>query len=966
MSWVPPSVELHLCRSADTAWSEVVRPWLTAGPDRLSRRIVVVPTRGQSLALKQRCLEEHLPLLGVEFLSPRLAWQKWLALARPVRPALDRRLLLLGLRTLLAHRLAALATVEPPPDGVGLLKSLQSDADRALDSFEELMGAGFHPGDFGLPPLREIFGELAGWARGLGYELHGTLAREAAGALVPPTASRIADAVLVYGLSPEEWNEFFGVAALARRGRQLTVVLPEPVLRGRGLDEQWVTLWEDLLGIEAAMHPEEGSRPTGAPVGQVLTGEAPPVGDLPYEIIVGRTQRDEMTLVAEKIESLLANGATAIGVVFPHAESGHRRLAALLAQRAVAFVDLIETPGAPPVEARVQRALLEFYQSGGRLEPFLALWALLRTLGWAGVASGAVRSVCESLFEECQSHLLQTCIDHMAGDTHADRQAVRELADRLLPAWPAELTLAAALARFAAVCDAFRLGRPSDWNTLEAFAERETRALPLPIVTATLAAFLPTASPAFVAGKGGFGRVILTTRRRATWVPWSHVIFTQATAGNWPTRKEPGPWLTDETRAALNQVAPFTLGLFTQGDAAQMERDAYAAITRDTRERVVFSAALADDRDPEMKQAPNVWVERLLFWERGNEPDWSLDRTWEALATGPPATVPTPTADLRVWREVWEGRRNPRRPFDEHFYCVDPVKVCPSSVAAGLVERGVSDPVELWYGAVLGLAAVDWRPFVQAARTALGRFAHQVLAGALRGETRDGAFHELPSPDVCRARLAAGLVAWRQGRPVNRFWDSFHAELTLVARLLLEKVLALDAGRYLVVEWRLPRGIALPVGGGRVEVSGRMDVALADRPRWEGSAVNVIDFKTGAVRALSAARMAEKGEGLQLGVYLAAARELGASTGRVWMLKPGPGEEWSVAMADLETALARLARLWEHLRTGRYGQLTPDRSDFTHNFEPPLADTPVKHAVLAEKYAATFGATREPEGDEDE
>jgi hypothetical protein len=451
-------------------------------------------------------------------------------------------------------------------------------------------------------------------------------------------------------------------------------------------------------------------------------------------------------------------------------------------------------------------------------------------------------------------------------------------------------------------------------------------------------------------------------------VAWSHVIFTGANAGVWPVRRESGPWLPDEQRTALNEVSRFSLGLFTSDDLAELERDACAAITRDTREGVIFSAALFDEEEPELKLAPNPWVERLLFWQNGTNPDWSLERAWEALSTSaPPASTCAAVGpeELERWRGVWAARRDPGRPFDEYFYCADPA-LRPARVAAGLLERGLRDPVELWYGAVLGMRAVDWRPFVRASRKVLGLFAHRLLAGALRGDVEEGDFHRLPSAGECRERLDAALAAWRRSRPNDRYWDSFHAELTHVSRILLDKVLSLDGGRFAVVEWTLPRGVTLPAGSGRVGVRGRMDLAVADHPRWEGSAVNIVDFKTGAVRPLSASRMAVHGEGLQLGVYLAAARELGAANGRVWMLEPAAGGESFLAMEELATALALLSRLGEHLATGKYGQLTVDRTDYTHGFEPPLACTPVRHAVLAGKYAATFGTPPEAEEVADE
>jgi hypothetical protein len=968
MPSVPPACELHLFPCAEVAWTQVIRPWLATRPEKLARRFVVVPTRGQSHGLKQRCLVEGVPLLGVEFITPALARRKWLALARPPRPALDRRLELVGLRAIIHRRRQTVGAGSLPSEDAGLLRSLQSDAERALRCFDELVGAGFGPQDFEQPLLRDVFEELSAWVRATGYDRAEEQTQQAALAPAPPEAPRAGDALLIYGLSAEDWGAFFPVAAFARRCGAVTVVLPEPALRGRGLDEGWVTLWEDFLGVEATLHADEEGRDSCALIGQVLTGEAPPPAALDCEVIVGRTQGDEMNLVARKIESLLATGAEDIAVVFPGADAGHRRLAALLAARGIPFCDLLETPGTPPIEVRVQRALIDFYRVGGRLEEFLDLWALLRALGWVEVPSGAARTVCEQLFDETQSHLLAAGRERLAASEHPDWRAVHKLAERLLPPWPAELTLADALGRFHAIAEAFLLPVPAGWDELASFAARETGPLPLALAAEALAAFLPNASPAAVAGKGVFARVTLTTRRRAGGEPWSHVIFTGATVGTWPAAPELGPWLTEEHRVRLNARARFSLGLLTRDDRAQLERDAYAAITRDTREEIIFSAALFDEQEPELKRGPNAWVERLLFWQNAVRPDWSLERAWEAMAQVAPRAPEEsmPTGEREQWRSVWISRRDPVRPFDEYFYCADPAVARPAYLAAGLIERGFQDPAVLWYESVLGVRAVDWRPFVRASRRALGKIVHRVLAEALRGEEAGTAFHPMLAPAECRARLEQALAAWRRGRPVNCYWESFHAELAHVARVLLEKLLALPGGRFAAVEWTLPRGVALPAGRDRIGVRGRIDVALADQPRWEGSVVNIVDFKTGTIPPLSGERMAKKGDGLQLGVYLAAARELGATAGRVWLLKPEPGGESSLTMEEVTAVLAPLARLGDHLASGRYGQLTADRTEYSRGFEPPLACTPIKHAVLAEKFRRTFGAAQAAGEDDDE
>ena len=187
------------------------------------------------------------------------------------------------------------------------------------------------------------------------------------------------------------------------------------------------------------------------------------------------------------------------------------------------------------------------------------------------------------------------------------------------------------------------------------------------------------------------------------------------------------------------------------------------------------------------------------------------------------------------------------------------------------------------------------------------------------------------------------------------------------ARELLARVYALPGARFGAVEVRLPEGATVPVGdAGRLPVSGLMDLVLSDRPGWSGARVEIVDYKTGSGSKLSARRMASTGLSLQLGVYLQAAISAGAA-GTVWMLKP---EELPhrVGMEDVDRASAKLAVLGVHLSTGVYGARTPDRTEFTHGFEWPLACAPIGWAVLEAKFARTFGSweAEEPDDDDDD
>ncbi len=954
---VQPKCEFHLARQADSAWREVIRPWLAGPAAALRRDWVIVPTRGQAHALKLRCVREGLPLLGVEFLTPGLARQKWTALAPPPAPALGRELLLFGLRALIEQRLAPLASDDP---AWGFWKSLQSDPGRALDDFDSLLLAGFTAADFPLAPLREIFGELAAWVAATGYGL--APAQSLAAGLTPPTADapRLSGRLLICGLGAESWPEFFSLAALARRSDDLTVVLPEPELRGaKAPDESWVELWSALLGTEPRLSSADESTPSCAAVGALWTRDGGSAERA--RLLVGHTRADEMQLVAHELARLLRAGAENIAVIFPRADAAHLRLGHLLEARQIPFNDLLETAGAPAIDAQLQRALLAFYERGARLEELLDLWPLLHALNFVNQPAGAARDVCERVFDETQTHALAANLAPLIASDRDEWREVARVAALLLPTWPTEFTLSDALDRFEAVGAKFHLAPVEAWPALRSLATRETRLLPARVIFATMASFFPDKSPAVAApGRGRFAPVTLTTRRRAAGVAWSHTIFVESNAGVWPARAEASCWLTDEQRRALNGRSRFSLGLFTGEDHAALEKQSFADLARDTRDQVVFSAALFDEEEPELRLTPNAWVERVLIAQGGTA-------GLEAAFTRQAVTAVAPTGGavpFLPWLEIWRRRRHPAATFDEHFLSGPPAVTRPARLAARLIERGVRDPAELWFGAVLGLQRTGWQPLVRARKKSLGQIAHRLLAGALRGAPVEGVFRAKPAAGDARANLAAALVALRPQWPRDRYWDSFHAELGELAAVLLEKVYALPAGNFVAVEARLPAAV-IPLGAGEtLAVTGRMDLVLLDQPSWRGAQVDIVDFKTGADDKLSAGRMA-RGASLQLGIYLAALASAGAAGGRVWLLKPS-GAATSLEMIELPLALASLAQIGRHLASGCYGALTPDRTEFSHGYEWPLACPPVGHAVLAKKFAATFGAPAETEETSDE
>ena len=643
-----------------------------------------------------------------------------------------------------------------------------------------------------------------------------------------------------------------------------------------------------------------------------------------------------------------------IGGAFPRADAAHLQLGQLLAIRGVPFADLLETAGPPAVDAQAQRALLAFHERGGRIEELLALWPWLRAIGAVTLSLGEARRACERSFDACQVHAAAAHLRHWDETAPELARAAR----LLLPAWPEEITLAAALAGFRTAATAFDLEPPEGWGALDQLAARETAPLPLAAVVTALASFLPAQAPVRAApGKGGFARVTLGTRRRLEGVAWSHLILVEANAGVWPERREPSCWLTDEQRRARKARGRFSLGLFTSDDRAALERVGWRALARDTATEITFTAALFAETEPELRLAPNSWLERVLWAQGRINADTGLEAAFAQLAVAAPAAAPPPPVDLDAWREAWTGRRDPSRPFDGHFFCADPALVTPEKLSAKLIERGVQDPAVLWFEAVLRAPRIAWEPFVRAPRKVLGQQAHALLAAALRATEVTQGFGELPPADEASTRLTRALADLRAGWPADRYWDSFHAELARVCTVLLANVYAIGAGGYVATEAWLPRAAELQLGTRRLPVVGRLDLVLLDRPGWVGANVDIIDFKTGGDLDLSAKRMAHSGASLQLGVYLAGVRSLGAAKGRVWMLKPEPGAAVKMEDGELATALAKLDWLATALERGAYGALTPDRSDYAPTgYAWPLACTPVRQAVLRAKHALTFGA----------
>ncbi|MDX2186080.1 MAG: PD-(D/E)XK nuclease family protein [Opitutaceae bacterium] len=948
-----PPVELLLYRHVASAWEPCVRPWLEQAAHFAGRSWVVVSSRGQAQAWKQYCLERNLPLLGVEFLTPGLARQKWVAQGI-WKPALGRELLLHGLGREVEAMLADPALAEADH---ALLLSLKTDLETALDDFDALLRAGFGPQAFPWPILTQLFERLEQWTASLGYELAPRQAIHAAN-----SPSVLESRILVLGLGPENWGEFPNVVALVRRCRQATVVLPEPELRGgKDVDERWVEAWEAVLGVPAV--PLDSGEPANC--GSAVVGWLPGTdGDSKIDwarvsSVVARSSLDESALIAHGVQTWLAAGAESIAVVFPKADAVYVDVRARLGAAGVAFRDEIGAAGLVSPETACQRALLQLWTEGGRWNELLALWPHAVRQGKTRVALHAFRRAVQRWFDATQTLQIRDASPLIEAGTGEAAVALQKLLPALQLEWPVDATLDLVLRRCEEAWEAWETGVPGGWEALRAFAEREQRAEPPSRWFSLIQRFL--AEPGTEAkppGSAGFARVVLTTRRRADGAPWTHLWLAEGNAGVWPQRRESSCWLPDETRQELARNAPHRLAVFTADERAWLEKCAYARLARDTRDTLVISASVQDPVDPEAERAPNAWLERLLWQVPTRDQGSSLELAFRQAAVSADKRRPFLHREAaRARAKVLKQRHDATKPFDEYLLSLRKPTLRPTSSAARVLEAALDDPAVLWFEEILKATPVSWEPLQRARRKWVGQTAHEVMARALRGEPAGGAFFCRPALQEAKESVSREVKERLSLTTSNAYWESCYTEVEGVCHRMLERLFSLPAlPDYVAIEFPLPAGAWVHLGheAEKFGLRGRIDAAFSDRPDWAGATVEVVDFKTGTEGVLTPERMAA-GRALQLGLYLDAIRNLGAARGRVWMVRPGLVAPRSVAMEDLDTALAGLDQIKRHLDTGIFGARTPDVSPFSSGgLQWPLACVRIPAAVLEARFAKSF------------
>ena len=957
MSSLTPSASLQLFVTAGELWARGVRPWVEAGRGRLEQSYIVLPTRGQVQGLKQRCVEDGLPLLGIEFLTPGLARRKWLAArAEPPRSAMGRELLLLGLRRLIAERLSA---ADQGTESWGYWQSLQSDAERVLDDWDTLLRSGHSAADFKSPALQDLFADLDKWIESSGYQ-HAAKQDRLLSLPVDQKLTRLADRVLVAGLGPEMGGEFYAVAGLVRRSGSAEVWLPEPDFSGGTVrvQEQWVERWQQMLGVETQPSSDDDPELGMERVSDLWARDLETLPDLQaVDLDVGETRGDEMKQVAARVGGWLQGGATRVGVVVPMSNAGHQQLRLELAAADIPFVDLLEVNGPPPLDVRLQAAILRYHAEGARIEDLMELWPRLLASGATTLSQRKLRSIVERSFVECHRHEVAA---HISLWPRGETELVR-VVEALGEAWPREITLAKAVDHFRTACERLDVGDTEGIQTLDTLGLTDQSEFPRAVIAEGISSILPDKINAQDGVKAlGFARVVIGSWRRLVGTEWTHLIWTQSNATVWPMAPMESPWWPEADRINLREKLGSDAGLMTAADQREVEQVGWRRLVRDTKNVVAFSAARFEESTPETLLAPNGWLERLLMAKGWVTKAGGVAEAMEQISQ---ARVMTPieSDDVGAWLRIDQDRRDPARKFNAWFHGSQQELLKPKRVSPRLIERGVQDPAELWYEGVLGARRIDRDALQRERSRALGLKAHELVAYALQPDQEVSAgFGPMPVQKQAQDKLSTAFEEWRSKQEKDRYWRSFSDELEAISKGLIDNLFTIDAGEFVATEMWLRDGAVLELPKHKIPLIGRMDLVRSDRPEWLGASIDIVDFKTGGDIAMSARKMGASGRSLQLGIYLQAAINAGAKSGRVWMVKSGEGELSVLGHEELDTALAQLAWLDEALTQGTYGALTGDRSAYSMaDYDWPRACRPISEVILKRKFDLTFESERE-------
>jgi hypothetical protein len=986
-----PSVTLSSALSADAAWPEVVRPWFERATTNAqgggTASIVVAPTRGFAVALKNRALEEGMSLLGVRYLLPSELREELFGDVAS-RDAL---------RLMIAAIAEEVEINSANPTERQVAGAIARAPDSFLHAYDQLDQAGWDPLEHLPQMLRGIGKAFAERIAQSGFKRIAQADRELRAA-VPSTSPSLAQ-LLVIGFDGAHWPLFPLLTAAVYHAEQTDVVFTEPRDEARTVDSLWIQTWEQEFTATLPVAGDDRPRPMTEVLRlPELKAEIERRFEQParcIDFLVGETAADLAKIIATCVlQNLTSCETPRIAIVFPRASALSRLVSLRLADAGVLHNDGLGHPLADAAYDPAWRAWLHL-QDDRRVAPFEKFIEECHTVPQISVLGSS--AVSRRLRKELGDLLIDD-LDVLAGSM--SERAGEPLAISIA-AGLRELTW---LPERAPISEMYSL-------TQRAFAQLgwQAKAIEFRRAVAGWIGSVPGSISrifwlqwiadvlAFVerqrvlAGRHPYARVHLIAFADAAPLEWSHVILGELNEGAWPLAPDDEGWLAEPEIVALNArarilnikaleqgrhgeghdvIRPGHTWCLTGSDARAILQRQFFNLMENVGVGVSATATLRSPDEPERVSPPGEFFARLYFCARGRAVSPEImsalqsetSRWLESTGLWPESAIDV--ASVKETRNAWNARRRDGRPFGEYEFALKSAPIERISLAATKWERALTSPSHVFLDLFLNVTEPE-EPDPDLTARAIGTWAHRWLA-RIGGSSRDGVFLPLPMLIELEKVVRSSAVADRKrveellakcGRSLPDWWVAIWDDALANAIALVRKIPAGAGWTHCATEFRLGAMSVAIAGDAELRLSGQIDLLLsqgvATTTRLPNGMVWIVDYKTSDPEALKIGRFAE-GDGLQLGLYGLAARVLGATT--VQMSRIGRSLDLAAPQITGED-LNGLESLWQSLvamqESGRFGMLGAIRSPYGVRVTYPLATLGIDETLLKSKWALT-------------
>jgi PD-(D/E)XK nuclease superfamily protein len=1015
------TVSLQLGASFTAAWENVLLPWFQSvvhvSWQQQEPTLVVVPSRSHAYAIKGLLFDRGVSVLGIRFVTPPELRELLSSTSEMRLPLREHLRLLLSI--------AAEECMELPEDPALrekrmleadflAAKSVARSPDHLLRTIDQLGAAGWDFGAVELPALRDVEARFQRRLADCGFELIHTADRRALGQIgaSPPLLTNI----LVTGFNGAHWPLWPLLRAGVIAANEATVLLDDPRDEARELDETWVGTWEEAFGEAKLISPSVNQISDSLFTETEMQGAS--VRPANCSFVVGADTTEQAEAIASMcVRFLSEEKCTRIGVVFAGTGSLPRLVAGALSKFAIPHNDGFGHPVPGLFESAEWRAWLQL-QRGPRVNPLLRFLGALRNRDelFPELTIQGFERTLRSAHSEVLVDDLAVLQKFCAADAGERNQQVAK-ALQLIEFLPARGTFSEFLQTTE---NAFaRLDWKQHWMEVASRSSDWAGKVEANFSRTLYLRWLEEIASSFgvdraAAGDHPYARVHLLTVAEAQGQQWSHLIFAGWNEGSWPPRETGEFTRQDEINAFNRSIQKLNRHAARQGrqgeghtaihknhtlylgplEQRQIALRQFEILFEAATEKTAFTANLVHEDAPQ-----RLWNPSELFTRYYQEAHKSpltqeamgqlqaLTRSWLDEARDPTRSDTPALQKTEPTRVAYDARRNPNvRSGEYDFAFRSKPSVVPTLSVSEFEQLIARAPALVWLKKYLGVKAPDESGNVW--NISSGKWVHDWLAAIAAGTAKT--FTGLPDSTEIERRICAAAEAKRSdvarlcqaaGKPVPDWWSGGWSNAVFLSRALADKLATVTDWPWMATEWTIDGDLAVKVTeSAALFLRGRIDLLLARTEPAAGSLAAkdlwIIDYKTGAKKALAATRQDADGRrpalrkklldgsALQLGLYALAAGALGAQRTEVSLLSPFVRPlEPQISGADFSSEADIFAELAEMQQTGVFGMHGPFRSAYRFTDRYPLATLAIDPDILEQRWELTHPALVRDEED---